>query len=107
MNTRDTICLSLNDPGYRETIEEIQGIILDHFPGTTFDVYLGEEPLGVYVEALVEVDDIDDVMDIYIDRLVDLKVERGLRLYVLPVSTSEHDARRPQHQDDVVVLPTS
>ncbi len=107
MNTRDTICLSLNDPGYRETIEEIQGIILDHFPGTTFDVYLGEEPLGVYVEALVDVDDIDDVMDIYIDRLVDLKLERGLRLYVLPVSTTEPDAERLRHQGDVATLPAS
>jgi len=107
MRTRDTICLSLNDPGYREAIEEIQGIILAHFPGTTFDVYLDEEPLGVYVEATVDVEDIDDVMDIYIDRLVDLKVERGLRLYVLPVSTAEPDARRPRHQDDVVVLPTA
>ncbi len=41
---------------------------------------------------MVDVDDINDVLDVYIDRLVDLQVEGQLPVYVVPVRPPERVA---------------
>jgi len=47
----------------------------------------------VYLRAIVDVDDTNDVMDVFIDRLVDMQVEERLPVYVVPVHTPERVAR--------------
>jgi hypothetical protein len=43
----------------------------------------GEDPDGVYLRALVDVDDRDEIVAEFIDRLVEMQVEEGLPIYVL------------------------
>lgn len=66
-------------------IAEMERLILAAFPDARFAVELGEDPVGTYLVAEVEANDLDEVMDVYVDRLIELQVEDGLRLHVLPI----------------------
>jgi len=74
-------------------LAEMQGMIKAVYPTTTFQIYRGEDPNGVYLRAIVDVEDTDDVIDVFIDRLVDIQIEERLPVYVIPVHTPERVAR--------------
>ncbi len=76
----------------QDALAELQGLIEASFPGAAFAIYPGHDPEGIYLEAMVDVDDINDVLDVYIDRLVDLQVEGQLPVYVVPVRPPERVA---------------
>lgn len=77
-------------PRFQGPITELQALIRARYPDATFAVEIGEDPEGVYLIATVDLEDTDEVLDAYIDRLVDLQVTEGLPLHVLPV--------RPPHR---------
>jgi hypothetical protein len=79
-------------PGMLAAVEEIKELIARHYPTTTFTTYKGEDPDGIYLTATLDVDDLGKVIDLYIDRLVDLQVEEGLPLFVIPERTPERTA---------------
>ena len=79
-------------PRIREAIEGFQDLIIAHFPGTTFLVSTGNDPVGVYQDAVVDLDDPDEVMDLIIDRLLTVQIEERLPLYVIPMRTPERAA---------------
>ena len=79
----------LADPRIEAAIAEMQALIRQHYPDATFDVSLGDDPVGVYLWATVDVEDRNDVIDVYIDRLVDLHVEEELPFHVIPVRPPE------------------
>lgn len=66
-------------------ITELQGLIRQHYPNTTFEVVHGDDPIGMYVVATVDVEDTEAVVDVYIDRLLKLQIDAGLAVYVVPV----------------------
>jgi len=66
-------------------IAEMENLIKTHYPSASFIVSQGEDPEGTYLTATVDVEDTDEVIDLYIDRLVSLQVDEGLPLYVIPV----------------------
>ena len=76
---------ALDTPHMQAAIMELQGLILQHYPNTTFDVVHGDDPTGIYVLATVDVEDTEAVVDIYIDRLLELQIDAGLTVYVVPV----------------------
>lgn len=82
----------LIDPRMQTAVDELQQLIRSHFPTTTFTVGEAEDPEGMYVRAIVDVDDTDEVMDVFIDRMIDLQVNDGLPIYVVPVRTPERIA---------------
>jgi hypothetical protein len=53
----------------------------------------GDDPEGIYLDAGVDVDDTDDVMDVIVDRLLELQVEEQLPVYVVLTRTLERIAR--------------
>lgn len=69
----------------RDAIAEMQSLITATFPDATFTVSEGDDPEGIYLLVMVDVDDTDDVVDVYIDRLVDLQLGKKLPLYVIPL----------------------
>jgi hypothetical protein len=81
--------VSLHDPRIQAAITELTGLIRDGFPSATFAVGEGEDPDGVYVTATVDVEDTDEVVDVFINRMVDLQVKDGLPVYVIPVRPIE------------------
>ena len=77
--------VTAQDPRIQEAVTEIQRLIAAKHPEATFEVLPGEDPEGVYVTATVDTDDLTDVLRLVDDRLVDLQVDQGLPLYVVPV----------------------
>lgn len=77
------------DPRMRAAVAAMQERILEHHPGTTFRVGLGDDPEGVWLVAEVDVDDTDEVFDLVMERLLELRVADRLPLYVLPVRSPE------------------
>ena len=72
---------SPNDPNIERAVNELEQLVRGGFPDATFQVSDGEDPDGTYLRATVDVPDTDAVMDLVIDRLVELQVEEHLPLY--------------------------
>ncbi len=73
-------------------IAEMENLIKTQYPSASFTVSKGDDPEGTYLTATVDVEDTDEVMDLYIDRLLSLQVDEGLPLYVIPVRPPERVA---------------
>lgn len=80
------------DPRMQAAVAELQNLILSHYPSTTFTVGEEDDPDGVWVHAIVDVDDTDEVTEVFIDRMIDMQVEDGLSVYVVPLRTPERIA---------------
>ncbi len=74
-----------NDPRIEQAVAELQALIAARYPDATFAVERGEDPIGTYLTATVDVADTDAVTDLIIDRLIALQVEEALPVYVIPV----------------------
>lgn len=73
-----------NGPRIKAAVKELQAIILQRFPLATFEVVHRDDPDGIYLIATVDTDDLDDVIDTVLARMVDMQVEEGLPVYVVP-----------------------
>ncbi len=67
-----------SEPRIQAALEELRGIIGRHFPTATFTVTRGEDPTGIDPTPVVDVEDLDEVTDVFLDRLIELQVEEGL-----------------------------
>ncbi len=95
----------LTDPRIRAAVAELQDMIRAHYPSTVFTVVEAEDPEGIYVRAVVDVDDPDEVKEVFIDRMIDLQVEDGLPVYVVPVRTPKRLAALLQRQREARAIP--
>ncbi len=80
-------------------IAEIEALILAHYPEAIFDIALGDDPEGTYLTATVDIEDTDEVMDVIVDRMLEMQVEEGIPLYpiiVRPIERVLADLRAPQ-----------
>ena len=73
----------------KRALEELETLIAGRYPQASFAVVHGEDPEGVYLKATVDLDDVDEVMDVYRDRLLDIQVDEGLLVYVIPLQPVE------------------
>jgi len=74
-----------NDLRIARAVAELQVMIVAHYPDATFAVWQGEDPIGTYITATVDVPDTDEVTDLIIERLIAMQVEEELPVYVIPV----------------------
>lgn len=71
-------------------VSELESLISAHYPEAVFEVGCGgDEPDGIYLTAIVDLDDPDEVMDLVIDRLLGFQVDDGLAIQVVPIRTPE------------------
>jgi hypothetical protein len=92
--------VNADDPVIQAAVEELKTLISKHFPTAQFQVYEGDDPHGIYLEATVDLEDTDEVMDVIVDRLVDMQVEEGLPVFVSLLRTPEREeAVRRQVQE--------
>ena len=73
----------------QEAIDEVTALISAAYPTTTYVIEPGVDPGSVFVQAYVDAIEPDDVMDLYIGRLVTIQVEEGIPLYVFARRTPE------------------
>ena len=80
-------------------IAEVTELIRESYPDTTFVVDVGEDQEAVYVTAVVDVDDPDEVVDCFIERVLTLQIDEGLPLHVIPIRTpARRDRLRASQQ---------
>lgn len=82
----------LADPRMTAAASELRTLISARYPAKTFELACGEDPNGLYLYATVDIDDPDEVVDLFVDRLLDLQVDEGLPLFVVPIRTPERRA---------------
>jgi len=88
-------------------LEELRALILSRYPEATFETGPSQDDDAiVHLYAYVDVEDTDEVMDLVIDRMVDMQAEEGLPIFVLPRRTPERIAARWAAPDRREGLPT-
>lgn len=77
------------DERTQRAIAEVQATIQASFPEAEFKVRCGTDPEGIYIDAYTRAEDGFQVLDLISERLVDLCVEEGLGIYVVPLPKEE------------------
>lgn len=78
------------DPHAQRAVEELQGLIQEHYPAATFAVQRGEDdPAAIHLLATVDLDDTDAVLDLVIERMMAFQIEEQLPVYVIPIRPVE------------------
>lgn len=91
--------LDETDPRIQRALAELRGLIAARYPSATFTVSGGDDPPGVYLTAVVDIDDVDEVADVFLDRLVALQVDDGLPVYVIPIEPLERTLETMRARD--------
>lgn len=98
----------MDEPTSR-AVAELQSLIRGRYPTVRFSIGREEDPEGIYLNATVDIDDVDEVLDVVRDRLFELQVEEGLPLYVIPLEpmsrvlkTSRSQAKSRKHGGDTI-----
>lgn len=79
----------LNEPRMKAAIKELQNLILANYPRATFKMGFGDDPLGIHISATVDVEDTDDVVGLYFDRLNEMQLDEGLPIYLIVIRPIE------------------
>jgi len=89
------------DARIEAALEELRGTIKRRYPDATFEVAFDLEECGdIDLITTVDLDDPFDVHDLVVDRLIQIQVDEGIPLHVLPMRTAERVlADRPAKQD--------
>ncbi len=67
-------------------IEELKGLVRENYPGATFRVTRSpEDHRSIHLLATVDVEDRDEVMDVVVDRVMQLQIQEKLPIHVIPV----------------------
>jgi hypothetical protein len=69
----------------KEAVAELRALISSQYPEATFTVSDGDDPGEIYLTAIVDVDNMRDVIDVFLDRLVDMQVDEELPISVVPI----------------------
>jgi hypothetical protein len=80
---------SLN-PRLQQAVDELTQTIRQRYPDASFRLARGiDEPDQVHLWTTVDLDDPDEVLDLVLDRLLELEIDEGIPLYVIPIRTPE------------------
>src|SRR3712207_6667913 len=85
------------EPRISSALDELRGMIQRRYPETTFQVARAQEdPTIVHLMARVDVEDTEEVVDLVIDRMLQLQMDEELPSSVIPLRTRERIAALPQ-----------
>src|SRR5919109_4042243 len=88
------------NPRLQSALDELRGIIQQRFPEATFEISRGvDDPRAVHLTATVDVEDTDDVVDLVIDRMMELQIDEGLPIFVIPVRPMERALEELRHRN--------
>ncbi len=69
----------------QSALDEIKRLISERYPEATFAVEIGGEPDGVYLMVTVDLEDTLEVLDLIMDRMLEIQVDEYLPVYVVPI----------------------
>lgn len=77
-------------PQMAKAIVELMTIIGERYPDAQFSVTPGiDDPESVHLTTTVDIDETEDVLDLVIDRLLELQVDEQLPIHVIPLRPIE------------------
>ena len=80
-------------PLIEAALSDLKQLISERYPTATLTDGIELEPVvGFYLYVTVDVNDTDEVREVYIDRLIDIQVEDDLPVYVATRRTPERRA---------------
>ena len=84
----------------QEILEEFRALIGKAYPEASFDVEVGGEPDGVYLIVTVDLEDTEEVLEVVMDRMLEVQIEERLPVYVLPLrpTGSKYEPARSRKQ---------
>ncbi len=91
------------DPRRQQAVQELTQLVQAHFPLTDVMVVPGDDnPKATHVFATVDIDDPDEVADLVMERMLELQLDEGIPVYLIPIRTPERVAalakrRRAKH----------
>jgi hypothetical protein len=74
-----------DDPRLLAAASELRDLIAARYREATFELASGDDPAGLYLIPIVDVDDTEEVAEVVEDRLLTLQVDEELPVYVFPV----------------------
>jgi hypothetical protein len=81
------------DPRRQSAVRELKELVAHRYPDTSFTVEPAiDDPATTHIVATVDLDDPDEVVDLVIDRMLELQLQEGIPVYVLPVRAPERVA---------------
>lgn len=81
------------EPKMQAAIDELAGMIAARYPSAQFRVsHHPEEPTTILLDAIVDVDDTEEVLDVVLERMEQLRLDVGVPILVLPLHTPERVA---------------
>jgi hypothetical protein len=90
------------DARTENAVKELKGIISQKYPGASFELSRAEDaPDLIHLNTTVDLEDAGEVLDLVIDRVVELQADEGIPLHVIPIRTPERvradlEVQRPQ-----------
>src|SRR5919205_2806796 len=77
-------------PRMRQAVEELKGLVREHYPDATFQVARSpEEPGTVHLLTTIDREDLDEVLDPIVERIVELQTDERLPIHVIPMQPPE------------------
>lgn len=99
------------DPRVQDVLDELRSRIRDYHPAAMFEVSRSpDEPENIHLTTTVDLEDPDEILDLVLDRLLQLQIEERIPVYVIPIRTPErilasmrsHDRPERRHLSTVV-----
>lgn len=82
----------MSDQQILSAINEIMDIIRAHYPDASLEYGFADDPVGIHATVTVDVEDTEEVSDLYLDRLIDMRFEESLPLYFVTVPPAGRSA---------------
>ena len=81
-------------PRMQRAVTELEELVKERYPEATFQVRRSsEDPRTIHLLPTVDVEDRDEVMDVIVDRMLELQIQDKLPLFVVPLRTPEREAQ--------------
>lgn len=75
------------DARMQHAVDELSGLIRERYPAAAFTVtHSPEDAEAVHLNATVEVEDADEVLDVVMSRVLSLQDDESLPIHVIPLS---------------------
>jgi hypothetical protein len=87
------------DPARQKAVTERTSMVQQRYPTASFAVGPGEgDPVVTHITTTVDIDDAGEVVDLVIDRMLELQIDEGVPVYAIPIRTPERVVALRQYQ---------
>lgn len=95
------------DPRRQRAIRELTQLVRHTYPSASFSVLPAEDaPEVTHILATVDVEDPDAVVDLVIDRMLELQIDEEIPVHLIPIRTPLRTAQLRREQRALGTAPT-